>query len=81
MFVNPHSGLLLDVHTRLLRTSGASFQYISGRAQVDEQLPWVGIGRHEREFREDWHAFRKSLRPMSPTPTASSQHPSVRASA
>lgn len=42
---NPHSALLLEVHARLLRTTGSSFAYLSGRAQLDEDLPWICIGR------------------------------------
>ena len=42
---NPHSALLLEVHARLLRTTGSSFAYLSGRAQLAENLPWISVGR------------------------------------
>lgn len=35
---NPHSALMLDVQMRLLRTSGTSFSYVSGRSQSDGGL-------------------------------------------
>jgi len=65
---NPHASLLLDVHTRLLRTSGSSFSYMSGRTQLDTSLPWIGIGREERAFEEDRKLFAKTVRPLSPRP-------------
>ena len=64
MRTNPHSALLLDVHTRLLRTNGASFSYLSGRMQIDDELPWFGIGRDRLEFEADRKAFRASVRPL-----------------
>ena len=64
---NPHSAILLDVQSRLLRTSGSSFSYVAGRSQSDQSLPWIGIGRHERDFEADRLALRSSLRPsLSP---------------
>lgn len=62
---NPHSALLLDVHTRLLRTSGSSFAYLSGRAQLDDGLPWIGIGRPARECETDRQDVGLTLRPVS----------------
>jgi hypothetical protein len=53
------------VHTRLLRTSGASFSYASGRTQADVELPWVGVGRQEGEFEADRRALSTSIRPLS----------------
>ena len=47
---NPHAALLLEVQTRLLRTSGSSFSYVSGRSQSgDNALPWIGVGRDEAD--------------------------------
>ena len=62
---NPHAAVLLEVHTRLLSTSGASFSYVSGRRQCDHDLPWVGIGRDERDFDADRHAVANSLRKVT----------------
>ena len=62
---NPHSALLLDVHTRLLRTSGASFTYLSGRAQLDGGLPWIKVGRHDHECATDRRDITATLRPQS----------------
>ena len=51
--VNPHAGILLEVHTRLLSTSDQSFTYLSGARQRDSSLPWFGIGRTEQSFDAD----------------------------
>lgn len=61
---NQHSALTLDVHAKLLRTSGGSFGYTSGRSQAaDRRLPWFGVGREARELHSDRHTLLASLRP------------------
>ena len=66
---NPHAVLLIDVHTRLLRTNGSSFAYLSGRAQSagldDEGLPWFGVGRHDDDFQADLQLVSNTLRRVS----------------
>jgi hypothetical protein len=76
LLTNPHASLLLDVHTRLLRTDGNSFSYMSGRAQLDTDLPWIGIGREERAFVEDRKSLMSSTRPLSPRPGRHGLQPS-----
>ena len=76
LLTNPHASLLLDVHTRLLRTDGNSFSYVSGRAQLDMDLPWIGIGREERAFVEDRKSLMSSTRPLSPRPGRHGHQPS-----
>jgi hypothetical protein len=58
---NPHSALVLDVQIRLLRTTGASFSYVSGRSQADKELPYFGIGRLPSGFEADKSAFQTSF--------------------
>ena len=62
---NPHSALLLDVHARLLRTNGSSFAYLSARAQFDEELPWISVGRPVGNLATDLQEFGATLRPIS----------------
>ena len=44
---------------------GASFSYVSGRSQADMELPWIGVGRAEKDFVADRDDFAKAFRPTS----------------
>ena len=50
---------------RMLRSTGTSFSYVSGRSQSDDGLPWFGLGREYRDFEEDKQALSMSLRRTS----------------
>lgn len=73
---NPHAALLLDVQTRLLRTTGSSFSYVSGRSQSDDTLPWIGVGRQKQDFEADRDDFAAQFRPA----TGAQSHGGLRSS-
>ena len=60
---NPHSALVLDLQLRLMRTTGTTFSYLSGRAQEDTSMPWFGVGREVGGFEADKRRVGVSYRP------------------
>ena len=62
---NPHSALVLDLQFRLLRTTGESFSYVSGRSQSDGGMPWFGVGRQIGGFEADKKRVGVSYRPTT----------------